>query len=185
MDERGDAQMMRTIAGVALGAALLAAPAAGAKKAPTAERPESFEALIKCRSIVDEKARLQCFDAAAAALEQASDRHDLVVVDRKQMREARRTLFGLEIPRLRIFGGGDDETEEVKSIESVVVNAFTNENGQWIVHLEDGSTWVQTDHSTLAVIPRKGTKVKVVKAALGSYMMRVGNQPGMRARRQL
>jgi hypothetical protein len=180
--------MMRTIAGVALGAALLAATAAGAKKPQAAERPESFEALIKCRTIADEKARLQCFDAAAAALQQASDRHDLVVVDRKQIREARRSLFGLEIPRLRIFGGGgggDDEAEEVKSIEGVVVNAFTNENGQWIVHLEDGSTWVQTDHNTLAVAPRKGSKVKVVKAALGSYMMRVGNQPGMRARRQL
>jgi hypothetical protein len=178
--------MVRTIGGLAFAAALLAAaPAASAKKPQAAERPESFEALIKCRSIGDEKARLQCFDAASAALEQASDRHELVVVDKKTMRETRRTLFGLEIPRLRIFGGGDDESDEVKSIESVVVNAFTNENGQWVVHLEDGSTWVQTDHNTIAVIPRKGTKVKIVKATLGSYMMRIGNEPGLRARRQL
>jgi hypothetical protein len=178
--------MLRTIGGLAAGAALLAAASvAAAKKPQPVERPESFEALIKCRGIADEKARLQCFDAASAALEQAAERHDLVVVDKKQMRETRRTLFGLEIPRLKIFGGGDDEGEEVKSIESVVVNAYPNENGQWIVHLEDGSTWIQTDHNTIAVTPRKGTKVKVVKAALGSYMMRIGNEPGVRARRQL
>lgn len=178
--------MRRTIGGLAAGAALLAAmSAAAARKPQPVEQPQSFEALLKCRSIADEKARLQCFDSAAAALQQATERHDLVVVDKKQMRETRRTLFGLEIPRLKIFGGGDDEGEEVKSIESVVVNAYPNENGQWIVHLEDGSTWVQTDHNTIAVTPRKGTKVKVVKAALGSYMMRIGSEPGVRARRQL
>ncbi|MBV9930201.1 MAG: hypothetical protein JO013_04570 [Alphaproteobacteria bacterium] len=178
--------MVRTIGALAVGAALLAAASAGtAKKPQPVERPESFEALIKCRGIADDRARLQCFDAATAALQQASDRHELVVVDKKQMRETRRTLFGLEIPRLKIFGGGDDDAEEVRSIESTVVNAYTNENGQWVVRLEDGSTWVQTDHNTIAITPRKGTKVKVVKAALGSYMMRIGNEPGLRARRQL
>jgi hypothetical protein len=180
--------MRRVLAGLVAGAALVAAASvATAKKPEPAERPETFEALIKCRAIADDRARLQCFDAAAAALQQASDRHDLVVVDRKQIRETRRTLFGLEIPRLHIFGGGggDDDSEEVKSIESTVVNAFTNENGQWVVRLEDGSTWIQTDHNMIAVTPRKGTKVKVVKAALGSYMMRIGNEPGVRARRQL
>jgi hypothetical protein len=178
--------MLRTIGGLAAGAALIAAASvATARKPQPVERPESFEALIKCRAIADEKARLQCFDSASAALEQAAERHDLVVVDKKQMRETRRTLFGLEIPRLKIFGGGDDEAEEVKSIESVVVNAYPNDNGQWVVHLEDGSTWVQTDHNMIAVSPKKGTKVKVVKAALGSYMMRIAKEPGVRARRQL
>jgi len=178
--------MLRTVGGLAVGAALVvAASVAAAKKPPAVERPEAFEALIKCRSIADEKARLQCFDTTAAALEQASERHDLVIVDKKQIRETRRTLFGLEIPRLHLFGGGDDDTEEVKSIESTVVNAYTNDNGQWVVRLEDGSTWVQTDHNVIAIIPKKGTKVKVVKASLGSYMMRIGNEPGMRARRQL
>jgi len=179
--------MLRTVGGLAAGVALVAAASVAIAKKPAAvERPETFEALLKCRGIADEKARLQCFDTTAAALEQASDRHDLVVVDKKQIRETRRTLFGLEIPRLHLFGGGgDDDAEEVKSIESTVVNAYTNENGQWVVRLEDGSTWVQTDHNTIAIVPRKGTKVKVVKASLGSYMMRIGNEPGVRARRQL
>jgi hypothetical protein len=176
--------MRKLMVAAALGAGIFAA-ASDARKPTGPDRPEAFEALIKCRAIVDEKARLQCFDAAASALQQAADRHDLVVVDRKQIRETRRTLFGLEIPRLHLFGGGDDEGEDVKSIESTVSTAYTNDNGQWVVRLEDGSTWVQTDHSMIAVAPKKGTKVMVVKAALGSYMMRIGKEPGVRARRQL
>ena len=176
--------MRKLMTALALGAVLLGG-AALAKKPTVPERPEAFEALLKCRTIADEKARLQCFDQASAAMEQASERRDLVIVDKKQMRETRRTLFGLEIPRLKLFGGGEDEGDEVKSIESTVVSAYQNQNGQWVVHLEDGSTWVQTDHNVIAIVPKKGTKVTVVKAALGSYMMRIGKEPGLRARRQL
>lgn len=175
------------VGGLAAAVALGGLGAAGARRPkPAQERPEAFEALVKCRAIADEKARLQCFDQASAALQQAAERRDLVVIDRKQIRETRRTLFGLDIPRLKIFGGGrDEDEEEVRSIESTVAMAYPNDNGQWVVKLEDGSTWVQTDHNTIAITPRKGTKVKIVKAALGSYMMRIGNEPGMRARRQL
>lgn len=177
--------MRKVMGAVVLGAAIVAGGAAVARKQAPQERPEAFEALVKCRALTDEKARLQCYDQATAALQQAAERHDLVIVDKKQMRETRRTLFGLDIPKLKIFGGGGDEGDEVRSIEGTVLSAYQNENGQWVVHLEDGSTWVQTDHNMIALAPRKGTKVTVVKASLGSYMMRIGKEPGVRARRQL
>jgi hypothetical protein len=153
----------------------------------TQQRPEAFEALVRCRAIVDDKARLQCFDSAAQTLQQAADRKDLVVVDRKQIRETRRTLFGLDLPRLSIFGGGDgdEEAEQVTSIESTVDAAVQDGNGRWIVKLADGSTWAQTDNNVLALRPRHGQKVKVKRAALGSYMMNVNGQPAVRAKRQL
>ena len=94
-------------------AALLAGlPAVGVAQSPqpeTQQRPELFEALVHCRSITDDAARLQCFDTAAANLQAATERRDVVVVDRAQVRESRRRLFGLALPRLPIFGGGDDE----------------------------------------------------------------------------
>jgi len=74
--------MRKTIGAIALGAAILTGASAGiAKKPVSQERPDAFEALIKCRAISDEKARLQCFDAASSAMEQAAARHDLVVID--------------------------------------------------------------------------------------------------------
>ena len=172
---------------IAVGAAALLAPAAlPAKTATPQPRPEAFEALVRCRSVTGDAERLRCFDAAAAALEQAAASRDLVVVDRKQIREAKRGLFGLDIPDFNPFGGGgDDGVEEIKSIESTIRSATRDETGHWIVTLEDNSIWVQTDNYPFAVDPKRGHKVKIVKASMGSYMMRVNGQPGVRAKRRI
>ena len=150
-------------------------------------RPEAFEALIHCRTIAEATARLQCFDTAAAAFEQAAERRDVVVVDRAQVREGRRRLFGLAIPQIPIFGGGDNghdnDDDAIAQIDGVVASAVRNDLGQWQVRLQEGGTWVQTDFSQLALPPRPGTAVVVRRGALGSFMMRVGRQPGVRVRR--
>jgi hypothetical protein len=174
-----------------LAAALLLLPASaalGQARTEAPARPELFEALVRCRSLTDDAARLQCFDNAAAALQAAAERRDVVVVDRAQVRESRRRLFGLALPRLPIFGGRDDdeeEEEEINSIESNIVSAQQFGYGRWIVRLEDGSTWAQTDDNVIAARPRAGQPVRVNRGALGSYMMRVNGQPGVRVRRQL
>ena len=169
-----------------LAAALVAVPGvAFAQQQEAAQaRPELFEALVRCRTIADDTERLQCFDTAAANLQQAQERRDLVVVDRQQVRENRRRLFGLPLPDLGGVFGGDDE-DEVDSIESTVASASQVNMGRWLVRLEDGSTWVQTDNEIIAGRPRPGQPVRVNRAALGTYMMRVNNQPGVRVRRQL
>lgn len=170
-------------------AGLPATAASAQSSAAPAQRPELFEALVRCRAIADDAARLICFDRAAASLQEAAERRDLVVVDRQQVRESRRRLFGLPLPRLPIFGGGDDDDEEdadeIRSIESAVASAYQHGNGQWVVRLEDGSTWVQTDDNIIAGRPRAGQPVRVNRASLGTYMMRVNGQPGVRVRRQL
>jgi hypothetical protein len=172
---------------MAVAAAALVAPAAlPAQKAKPQQRPEAFEALVRCRAMTDDSARLRCFDAAAAALQTAAENRDVVVVDRKQIREAKRGLFGLDIPDFNPFGGGgDDGVVEIKSIESTVRSAHTDGDGRWVITLEDNSTWAQTDSYPFAVNPKRGHKVKIVKASMGSYMMRVNNQPGVRAKRRI
>jgi hypothetical protein len=152
------------------------------------EQPALFEALVRCRALTEAAARLQCFDEAAAALDQAAQRRDIVVVDRGQVRESRRRLFGLALPRLPIFGGGDDgrpDPEEITQLEGTVLRASQDGYGHWIVRLQDESLWVQTDNNTLALRPRPGQPVLIRRAALGSYVMRVNGQPGIRVRRQL
>jgi hypothetical protein len=176
---------MRGLLMAVLAAAAMLAPAAlAAKTAKPQPRPEAFEALVRCRSLTDDSARLRCFDAAAATLQQQAENRDLVVVDRKQIREANRGLFGLDLPNVNPFGGGGGE-EEIKSIESVVRSAVQDGDGRWQVTLEDGSTWAQTDSYPFAVNPKRGHKVKIVKASMGSYMMRVNGQPGVRAKRRI
>jgi hypothetical protein len=171
-----------TAAIVPLGAAVAQPPQAAAGEA----RPALFEALVHCRTITDDAARLRCFDAASAALDQAAERRDLVVVDRAQVHETRRRLFGLSLPDLPIFGhGSHDEEETITAIDGTVRTASQQGYGQWVVTLADGSTWVQTDSHTLALRPRAGQPVHISRGALGSYIMRVNNQPGIRVRRQM
>jgi hypothetical protein len=167
----------------------LVSPAFAQHGGQQVRRPEAFEALVHCRSIAEAAARLQCYDTAEAALEQATERHDVVVVDRAQVRESRRRLFGLALPHLPIFGGGDNghdnDDEEIAQIESTVASAVRNDLGQWQVHLQEGGTWIQTDFNQLALAPRSGDAVVVHRGPLGSYMMRIGRQPGVRVRRVL
>jgi hypothetical protein len=156
------------------------------RDAPPA-RPQAFEALVRCRTIAEDAARLACFDQAAAALQSAQERREIVMVDRQQVREGRRRLFGLTLPRIPIFGGGDDEDDNdqdaVRSLESTVSAVSMTGYGQDQVTLADGSVWVQVDNNQMAVPPRNGHRIVVNRGALGSYMMRVNNQPGIRVRR--
>jgi hypothetical protein len=173
---------------ILLAVLLVAAPAtAPAQRGAPPARPETFEALIRCRAIAEAAARLQCFDTAAAALQAAQERREVVVVDRAQVREGRRRLFGLALPRIPIFGGGggddDNDQDQVRTVEGVVASASQDGLGHWIVSLQDGAIWSQVDNVALALRPRPGQRVVINRAALGSFMMRVNNQPGIRVRR--
>ena len=162
------------------GSTLVAAPA---KRPPP--RADAFDALVRCRTIADDAERLRCFDEAAAEMERAAEARDLVVLDRKHMRETKRKLFGLDIPDLNPFGGGDSEEDLIKSIESEVASAFQDGNGRWVVRLKDGGTWGQTDNNPIALRPRPGQKVKIERGAMGSYRMQINKQPAVRAKRQI
>lgn len=168
---------------LALGLVLLPATAFAAPKRATPP-PQALEGVLRCRAITDEKERLACYDSNVATFETARANRELVVVDRKQIRDTKRSLFGLDLPSLSIFGGGDnDDIEEVSSIEGVVASAFEDAEGRWVVRLQEGGTWRQIDSTLLGRNPRAGSKVKIQKAAMGSFMMRIDSQPGVRARR--
>ncbi len=145
--------------------------------------PESFSAVTRCRTISDKEARLACFDDAVAKLATAVDKRDVVVIDREHIRRTKTTLFGLSLPELNLFGGGGKDVDEISAIDGIVAGARMDENNAWIVQLEGGATWRQIDSRPVALSPRRGSKVVIRKAALGSYMMRIDGQPGIRVRR--
>lgn len=162
---------------LAAGTAIAAAPAAEQR------RPAAYEALVRCRAIENDEARLRCFDQSVAALQEAADKRELVVVDRGQIRETRRRLFGLDLPNLPFFGGNDDEArEEVRSIDGEI--AEVRSSGKlWIIRLKEGGTWIQADGSRRGQQPKVGTKVKIKKGALGSYIMEFEGRTGFKVRR--
>ncbi len=168
-------------------ASLALAGGGGAATAAGSVPAAAFDALLACRSIADGPQRLACFDGKTAALQDAQARHDIVVVDREQMHKARKSLFGFSLPTLDLFGehGGKapkGEEDEIKEVTEAVKLARQDGMGDWIVVLESGAVWQQTE-GTLALAPRPGTSVTIRRGALGSYFMRVGAQPGVKVRR--
>jgi hypothetical protein len=163
--------------------AVLAAPLIAAPSDAPDQPPQAYSALIKCRDVQDSAQRLACYDKAVADLQTATQNHQVVMVDREHISKTKRKLFGLPLPDINLFGGKEDEGEEISTVEGVVASAFTDQDNRWRVSLQDGALWQQIDDRPVAIGPKSGDPVVVTKAALGSYMMRIKNRPGIRVRR--
>jgi hypothetical protein len=166
-------------AGLAVVLACAAAPAMAQAPLP-AGRAAALKSLTDCRAVTDSVARLACFDQAAAALDAAERSGDVVVLDRAQVRTAKREAFGLKLPSFDLFDRDEQQrTVEVDRVESTVASAGRGQAG-WVVTLANGQVWRQTDGKSLYRV-RQGDKVEIRRGTLGSYFLRVGNQPGVRA----
>jgi hypothetical protein len=162
--------------------AVSAAPLAAAPAPNDQERAKELQTLIDCKKIADPTQRLACYDQAAGALDQAEAKGDIVVVNREQARKVRRQAFGFTLPSMSLFSRGE-KPEEIATAEGKIASARRLPTGRWEVKLDDGATWVQIDATEIPLDPRAGQAVKVRKAALGSYMMTVGNQREVKVHR--
>ncbi len=112
----------------------------------------------------------------------------MVVVDRAQVRAARRSLFGLTLPNLAILDGGAKDAEEkgegFTEIETTIGRAYRGSDGHWVMVLADGAKWLQTDTRELPGDPAAGKKIHIRKAALGSYFANINGGIAIRVQRQ-
>jgi len=158
--------------------ALLAAPTVSAKDADQ-PRPPAYQDLVACQAITDSAARLSCYDKAVQALASATERKDVLIVDRATIRETKRGLFGISLPKLNIFGPGDNE--EVNQIESRIKGVTSSRDGLSVFILDDGSRWKQTEgRYTFA---KAGSQIIIKRGALGGFMANVDKQPAVRVMR--
>jgi hypothetical protein len=162
-------------------AALAPAPALAKPKAQDARSNALIQALAACRAVADEKARLDCYDQSAARLAEAVDKKELVVMDRQEIRETRRSLFGFSVPNIPLFRG--EEGDDGGKLETTIAGASRLEGGKWQIRLEDGAIW-QTNETRLNLSdPRPGQKIIIQRGALGNYFLRIDGQRGVRGRR--
>lgn len=165
-----------------------AASSADAQTPPrdiTPERPEVLSRVTACRAISGAAERLACFDREVAALEAAAASREIAVVDREEVRRARRSLFGLRLPDLGVFGDDSDEAEDraaVREINSTVASFFSGADGRMNYALADGSVWVQTDGRRQR--PSRGDAIRIRRGAMGSYIANIEERAGFRVVRQ-
>jgi len=162
-------------------AALAAAGAFAKPKARDAGSNALIQALAACRGVADEKSRLDCYDQASARLADAVEKRELVVMDRQEINQTRRSLFGFSVPDIPLFRGEGGEPES--KIETTIAGASSLGSGKWQIRLEDGAIW-QTGESRLNLAdPKPGQKVIIQRGTLGNYFLRINGQRGIRGRR--
>jgi len=174
---------MVTRFGIFLLAAVLGSAAIAAPKAPKMQPPPAdFARLIACRSITDGAQRLACYDREVGVVGSANARGDLVVMNREEVRKTRRSLFGLSLPDLSVFGGGN-LPGDADTLETTIKFARQGPDGKWLFVLAEGGQWVQLDSRDFIVDPAPGQPVRIKQGALGSYMMNVNKQTGVKVHR--
>jgi hypothetical protein len=143
-----------------------------------------LNAVSACRAIDDATRRLACYDEAATRLSQAVGRNDVVVLNREDIRQTRRSLFGFHLPRLPFLGGGAREVEETPDEITATVSAASNIGyDKWRIRLQDGAVWQTTESSAYIQPPHAGSIVVIRRGAMGNYFMRIDGQRGLRAMR--
>ncbi len=142
--------------------------------------PKIFTDVIQCRTITDNAERLACFDRSVGTLATAQANKEVYVADKEAMREARRGLFGLNLPNMRIFAD-DDMEKDVSSIESTIA-AFNESQKGYVFTLKDGARWRQTDGAYMDR-PKVGAPIRIKRAALGSFFGSISGRPGFRIER--
>lgn len=161
----------------------IAALPVGAKDQPTAPSP-LVAALDACRAVGDPAQRLACFDKASAALIDASRSGQVSVVDRGELRQARRSLFGFQVPRLPFFSGDRSAEDDTGELESVIVATRELPNERYRITIKDGNAvWDTTETRINLWPPKTGQKIKILRGPMGSYFLRFDGQLGVKGQR--
>ena len=126
-----------------------------------------IDRITACRAIDDAGPRLACFDQASTLLEKARKERQMVVLDRGEIREKRKSLFGLRLPEIQLFGRDEAKEPEVREVVSKVVKLAPYGRDQWTVWLEQGGVWRTTEKARFD--PEVGESVRIFKAAMGSF----------------
>ena len=169
---------------IVLGLAGVSAMAAAKDSAKPRTPPEAFQKLIDCKAIPDSTQRLSCFEANTDRMEAAFASESLYITDRTQVREARRSLFGLPMPNIgKLFGGSgeDEEQERFTAIHSTIQQAEDLGYGKMLLTLADGAIWQTTEYSKFP--PHKGQAIEIRTGIAGGYMMRAGKGADIRGKR--
>jgi predicted extracellular nuclease len=105
-----------------------------------------------------------------------------VVVDRAQAKAARRQAFGFNLSALSIFDRAMAK-DEANSLTSTAAEAYRDNDGKWIIVLDDGARWRQIDDEVLSEPPHQGSAIRIRHASLGSFVMNIDGQPYIRVHR--
>ena len=106
------------------------------------------------------------------------------VVDRGELRQARRSLFGFAMPRLPFFAGDESANDVADEIETTIKSAVSIGYDKFRIILTEGNAvWETTEAAISMRDPKAGQKISIKRGPMGSYFVRINGQRGVKGRR--
>ncbi|HEV7693564.1 MAG TPA: hypothetical protein VGO52_22205 [Hyphomonadaceae bacterium] len=127
----------------------------------------SIDKVKSCTAVKEDAARLQCFDAAVAALQPSAP-------------EARKIVKAPEPAATSTASLVPKKTETPDRITVSVTAISPGADGKLRFALSNGETWRQTDSIAPKNLGKGPWEAELRKAALGSYMLKIGNKTPVR-----
>jgi hypothetical protein len=163
---------------VMVGACVIAMATGVLAKDRPADVPATvLDELLACSALTDPKERLTCYDTKAAAVQAARSKKELIVSTKEEVRKTNEGLFGYSVPKSRVLEGVD-----VESINAKITAVRKNAKGWYVITLENAGRWEQVDGQEI-LEPRPGQMIDIRKAAMGSFLAKIGKGRTFRVRR--
>lgn len=181
-------------AALGLAVGLLMGTAGGQPVRAQSSLPESMRA---CIGLLEDAARLACYDRAVSALDsaaaaQAAERAQAAArlaqeqaarAQAQQAQEAQEAAARAARARVDAFGANSmgaearpaEAADALDQLEAKVVEIFTTAQKQMVVVLDNGQIWRQTERE-LPIVVRPGDAVTIKAGLLGSYRLRFERQ---------
>lgn len=178
--DRQQARLLLPAACVLLG---LGSPVAA--QDPAAAPSDDYVARLKsCQSVQSDSERLACFDRAVGEIVTANDAGEVQIIDREDIRETRRQLFGLSVPDVGVLERGKDEVKDVDELFETTISSVTYLSGRkFRFTTAEGAVWeVNNAKSNLRTV-EAGQRVNFKKASFGFYFARIDGQTGVKSKR--
>lgn len=171
------------------GLLLIMSSGTGIAAEPVPRTAAILSALTDCRTQTESAMRLACYDAAVAQLIDATEKRDVVVLDRAGIRETRKSLFGFALPRIALFGERDAkdadavQRDDVTELQTMITAVRDLGGGKFRLTLAEGGIWQSTEGWAGGKLPVAGAKILIRRAALGSYFLKLEGGRAVRGMR--
>lgn len=141
--------------------------------------------LENCTTITDDAERLACFDREVAALVGASSKGSVRIVEQAEITEARKKLYGYQVPDAGIFAAqNDEEREAAKTLVSTITRVRKVGAKEYHIWIAEGDAiWRMKSTSIRFRPPEIGDDVEFKPATMGTYWIRVNGRKGVRGNR--